>query len=72
MPNIDHFQTSFPDKQLFSIDVSVTPLYADFVNYLVCGVMPPDLKHHQQKSFSMMSSNTGGKNHICFLDVLIK
>ncbi|XP_038973113.1 uncharacterized protein LOC120105094 [Phoenix dactylifera] len=40
---------SFPDEQL--LVVSVIPWYADFVNYLVSGIVPPDLSYHQKKKF---------------------
>ena len=35
-------EDNFPDEQLFQISVQV-PWYADIVNYLACGIMPPDL-----------------------------
>ncbi|XP_038976409.1 uncharacterized protein LOC113461320 [Phoenix dactylifera] len=40
---------SFPDEQLLA--VSVIPWYADLVNYLVSGIVPPDLSYHQKKKF---------------------
>ncbi|XP_038976654.1 uncharacterized protein LOC113463578 [Phoenix dactylifera] len=40
---------SFLDEQLLA--VSVIPWYADFVNYLVSGIVPPDLSYHQKKKF---------------------
>ena len=35
---------NFPDEQLFVLSVQV-PWYADIVNYLACGIMPPDFSH---------------------------
>ena len=34
----------FPDEQLFLLSVQV-PWYADIVNYLACGIMPPEFNH---------------------------
>ena len=34
----------FPDEQLFLLLVQ-TPWYADIVNYLACGVMPPEFSY---------------------------
>ena len=31
----------FPDEQLFLLSIQ-TPWYADIVNYLACGVVPPE------------------------------
>ncbi|XP_054792441.1 LOW QUALITY PROTEIN: uncharacterized protein LOC129298065, partial [Prosopis cineraria] len=42
---------AFPDEQLFKVDNIQTPWYADIVNYLVCGILPFDLKFHQKKKF---------------------
>ncbi|CAN6542794.1 unnamed protein product [Malus baccata var. baccata] len=42
---------TFPDEQLFTINSSVTPWYADYVNYLVSDIMPPDLTWQQKKRF---------------------
>ncbi|XP_039134170.1 uncharacterized protein LOC120271548 [Dioscorea cayenensis subsp. rotundata] len=42
---------AFPDEQLLRISTIEAPWYADFVNYLVCGILPPDLKFQQKKKF---------------------
>ncbi|CAM8908907.1 unnamed protein product [Rhodiola kirilowii] len=38
-------------EQLMSVDVSLAPWYADFVNYLACDIIPPDQSHNQKKKF---------------------
>ena len=35
---------NFPDEQLFLLLVQ-TPWYADIVNYLPCGVVPPEFSY---------------------------
>ena len=35
---------NFPDEQLFLLLVQ-TPWYADIVNYLACGVVPPEFSY---------------------------
>ena len=35
---------NFPDEQLFLLSVQ-TPRYANIVNYLACGVMPPEFSY---------------------------
>ncbi len=40
---------SFPDEILFIIFQA--PWYADFVNYLVCKVLPPNVSNQQRKTF---------------------
>ncbi|XP_073017924.1 uncharacterized protein [Primulina eburnea] len=43
-------QETFPDEQLFEVS-SVLPWFADTANFLSCGILPPDLNHHQKKKF---------------------
>ncbi|CAM8886336.1 unnamed protein product [Rhodiola kirilowii] len=42
---------SLVDEQLMHIDVDHVPWYADFVNFLACGILPPDLSHNQKRKF---------------------
>ena len=35
---------NFPNEQLFMLSVQI-PWYADIVNYLACGIMPPEFNH---------------------------
>ena len=37
-------EENFPDEQLFLVSVQL-PWYADIVNYLACGIMPPDFNY---------------------------
>ena len=39
---------NFPDEQLFLLLVQ-TPWYADIVNYLACGVVPPEFSYQQRR-----------------------
>ena len=39
---------TFPDEKLMTMDNSI-PWYADFVNYLACNVLHPELKSQQRK-----------------------
>ena len=42
----------FPDEKLFSIeDKRVVPWFADYVNYLVAKVVPPEFNYQQKKRF---------------------
>ncbi|KAL5572311.1 hypothetical protein UlMin_021908 [Ulmus minor] len=42
---------TFPDEQLFFLTQTQLPWYADFVNYLVSGMLPLDLTSQQKKRF---------------------
>ncbi|XP_068336601.1 uncharacterized protein, partial [Pyrus communis] len=44
---------SFPDEQLFVVQEK-EPWYADFVNYLACGIMRNDLSFQERKKFLAM------------------
>jgi len=50
----------FPDEYLMALDTYKTPWYADFVNFLACGVFPPDF-FIKKRSFYPMKSSTNGK-----------
>ena len=39
---------NFPDEQLFQFSFQL-PWYADIVNFLACGVMPPEFSYQQRK-----------------------
>ena len=38
----------FPDEQLFQLSLQ-SPWYVDIVNFLACGIMPPELSYQQRK-----------------------
>ncbi len=40
---------SFPDEYLLAL--SQVPRYVDFVNFLVCRVLPPNMSYQQRKKF---------------------
>ncbi|CAM8922840.1 unnamed protein product [Rhodiola kirilowii] len=42
---------SLAGEQLMRIDEDHLPWYADFVNFLACGILPPDLSHNQKRKF---------------------
>ena len=37
-------EENFPDEQLFQVVVQI-PWYGDIVNYLACGIMPPEFSY---------------------------
>ena len=37
-------EDNFPDEHLFQVSVQV-PWYANLVNYLACGIMPPEFSY---------------------------
>ena len=39
---------NFPDEQLFQLSLQ-SPRYADIVNFLACGIMPPEFNYQQRK-----------------------
>ena len=39
---------NFPDEQLFQLSLQ-SPWYVDIVNYLACGIMPPEFSYKQRK-----------------------
>ena len=41
----------FPNKHFFALDTSNAPWFTDVVNYLVCGILPPDRNSNQKKKF---------------------
>ena len=40
---------NFPNEQLFLLPVQ-EPWYANIVNYLACGVMPPEFSYKQRRN----------------------
>ena len=49
--NSEIINEKFPDEQLFLMMQTQEPWYADFANYLVSGLLPPDLTLQQKKKF---------------------
>ena len=45
---------NFPDEQLFQLSFQL-PWYADIVNFLACGVMPPEFIYQQRKKLRIDS-----------------
>ena len=41
-------EENFPNEQLFQVSVQ-TPWYADIVNFLACGLMPPEFSYHKKR-----------------------
>ncbi|XP_022843126.1 uncharacterized protein LOC111366645 [Olea europaea var. sylvestris] len=46
----NQIRETFPDEIMLAVSTKI-PWYADFVNYLVPGRLPPDLTFHQKKKF---------------------
>ena len=47
-----HVNDDFPDEQLLAIeDKKVVPRFANYVNYLVAKVIPPEFSYQQKKTF---------------------
>ncbi|CAM8919425.1 unnamed protein product [Rhodiola kirilowii] len=42
---------SFIGEQLMRVEAEALPWYADFVNFVVCGIIPHDMNHHQRRKF---------------------
>ncbi|XP_019259383.1 PREDICTED: uncharacterized protein LOC109237523 [Nicotiana attenuata] len=57
LENHDHVEEGgqikevFPDEKLFAITQNSPPWYADYVNYLVSGVLPPEIQSEARKRF---------------------
>nr|XP_009796435.1 PREDICTED: uncharacterized protein LOC104243016 [Nicotiana sylvestris] len=57
LENHDHVEEGgqikevFPDEQLFAITQDPPPWYADYVNYRVSGVFPPEIESEERKRF---------------------
>ena len=50
--NESQINDNFCDEQLLSIsDSNLVPWFADYVNYLVAKVIPPEITYHQKKKF---------------------
>ncbi|XP_016444385.2 uncharacterized protein LOC107769662 [Nicotiana tabacum] len=47
----DVIKETFPDEKLLAINAGEVPWYADFMNYLASGEMPPDLETYAKKKF---------------------
>ncbi|XP_070043172.1 uncharacterized protein [Nicotiana tomentosiformis] len=45
----DVIKETFPDEQLMAVTAEEVPWYANFVNYLASGEMPPDLEPYAKK-----------------------
>ncbi|CAM8994257.1 unnamed protein product [Rhodiola kirilowii] len=43
---------AFTGEQLMRVEAEALPWYADMVNFVVCGIIPHDMNHHQKKFLS--------------------
>ncbi|XP_070004505.1 uncharacterized protein [Nicotiana sylvestris] len=48
---VEEILETFPDEQLLTASLEDAPWYADFANYLACGIVPYDLSSVQKKKF---------------------
>ncbi|XP_070029436.1 uncharacterized protein [Nicotiana sylvestris] len=48
---VEDILETFPDEQLLVTNLEEAPWYADFANYLACGIVPYDLSSVQKKKF---------------------
>ncbi|XP_070039986.1 uncharacterized protein [Nicotiana tomentosiformis] len=47
----EEIKEAFPNEQFFAITQDPSPWYADYVNYLVSGVLPPEIESKTRKRF---------------------
>ena len=58
-----HVNDDFPNEQLLAIeDKRVVPWFADYVNYLVAKVIPPEFSYQQKKRFLGHLKSTTRRN----------
>ena len=50
------------DHALYAIESIYLPWFADIVNFLACGAIPPDSHHNKGANSSMIHSTTDGMN----------
>ena len=60
---------NFPDEQLFKLSFQL-PWYADIVNYLACGVVPPEFSYQQKRKLKTTTGITSGMTHCYLKEVL--
>nr|XP_016456314.1 PREDICTED: uncharacterized protein LOC107780303 [Nicotiana tabacum] len=65
----DVIKETFPDEQLLAITAGEVPWYADFMNYLGSGEMPPDLEPYAKKKF-LRDVRLEIRNHVDERDVI--
>ena len=56
-----HIDDSFSDDHLFAIMVSSAPWFVDLVNYLACGLVPPDKNSYERKRFFSQAKSYSGE-----------
>lgn len=42
---------SFSDEHMLAIKKIYAPWYIDFMNYLACGILPPNMSYHQKRKY---------------------